>query len=281
MENIAVITDATSSGYWFPRWYDYYSNQFGAQSIFVITYRGRASEFRDYKLGGILELPCEYNDQSRVQFISSFAQTLLGEFDVLVRVDVDEFLVADPEKHSSLRDFICRNSQEYVTPIGVEIIERRGETPLVFGKPLIKDQRSHALVSSALNKTSITRIPLKWGYGFHSTTLSPNIDCDLYLFHTKFCDMAQRMAWVDEMISKSEGGSPDRRYFEGQLRTHTQNQSWIYGLTVDADWSKIIQEARIEEFTDSANAHAAPNKVGTFFHGKTAFIIPEKFRAVF
>ena len=54
---VAIITDATSDKFWFPIWYSYYARQFGACSIYVVSYRGLSRLFHGYELGGLWELP--------------------------------------------------------------------------------------------------------------------------------------------------------------------------------------------------------------------------------
>ncbi len=54
---VAVVTDATSAGFWFPKWHDYYGRLFGARNLHVLTYEGQRPAFDGVVLGGVWDVP--------------------------------------------------------------------------------------------------------------------------------------------------------------------------------------------------------------------------------
>jgi hypothetical protein len=118
-------------------------------ALHLVTYRGKSSEFFSFKLGGLLELPIDYNDERRARVNSSLTSTLLLNYDVIVRCDVDEFIIPDPRKYKSLREYIERLERYYVTALGIpaalkrqvrsrlprERSPTRKRAPLVAGRP--------------------------------------------------------------------------------------------------------------------------------------------------
>ena len=173
---VAVVTDATSERVWFPAWHKYYSAAFGARSLFVVTYKGNGRLFKDFELGGIFELPIEYNDNIRAKTISSFVTTLLFSHDAVIRCDVDEFLIPDPRIYAGLADYVGRLDGSYSTAYGIEVFERKGEGLLDFGKSVLGTQRKSGIVNQSLHKTAITKKPLRWINGFHGASVPPKFD---------------------------------------------------------------------------------------------------------
>ena len=219
-KKVAVLTDASSAAFFFPLWHRYYAGQFGAAALNVVTYNGLKEQFAAFPLGNVWELNAAYEDGLRAAVMSDFVGILLRTHDVVIRCDVDEFLVPDPDSYAGLMDFVERNALPYVTALGIDVVEAEGEAPLDFSQPLFGTQRRFGVFSSALNKTGLTSVPLRWAPGFHGAS-EPPVFSSLYLLHLKFADMTRRVAWFDEMRRHVEPGSQAEAYFsvgEAHLR---------------------------------------------------------------
>ena len=212
----AVVTDATSADFWFPKWYEYYSSQFGADALHVITYSGRRKGFRPFDVAGLWDVPHSYDDKLRAVLISSLVRSLLLTHDVVIRCDVDEFLIPNPRQYVSLRDYIQRCELKYVTAYGIDVFEKEGDALINMSMPVLVSQRQCGIVNSPLHKIAVTTIPLEWAPGFHAATAPPAFD-SLYLFHMKFADVTRRSEWFQFMkASVAEGGS-EHKYFSFTL----------------------------------------------------------------
>jgi hypothetical protein len=195
---VAVITDALSPGFFFPAWHKYYSRLFGESNLYVMTYKGFAQDFAGFGLGKVYELPTLYNDTVRAAEIAGFVSRLLETYDYVVRVDCDEFLVVDPREFSDLREYIEKLERPYVTAIGFDVIQDLAtEPPLDMNRTLLA-QRQFCFALTALNKTCITSIPLRWWNGFHYCTQPPALD-KIYLLHMKRADLAMQEQWNEFM----------------------------------------------------------------------------------
>lgn len=192
---IAVLTDAVSDQHFFPIWRRYYGSLFGDSNLFVVTYAG-GSKFNDGTLGGVIRLPVGYDDATRARVVSDMACSLLGAYDVVVRVDADEMLVVDPAAAPSLKDYIENTNRPYYTARGFDVIQLPDEAPLRPG-PLLA-QRQVAYPASALNKTAITRVPMHWSQGFHWCSAYPEFG-PLFMLHLKRIDIEWQMKWFAEM----------------------------------------------------------------------------------
>jgi hypothetical protein len=200
---------------------------FGVENIHVFTYLQNRDAFNGFSVGGIHPLSDAYHDDLRKDTITAFVADLLDSNDMVLRVDVDEFLVPDPAKFTSLPECLANWSGTHLTAFGFDIFQSLDEPALDLGRPILA-QRRFAYALTALNKTCVTRVPLKWGRGFHYCSRPPNFG-DVFLLHTKRADIALQAAWNDQMRAKAGGdefvtsyysweAEKIRGYHEGRLR---------------------------------------------------------------
>jgi hypothetical protein len=135
--------------------------------------------------------------------MTAFVADLLDSHDMVVRVDVDEFLVPDPAKFANLYEYLESWSGTHLTAFGFDILQSPEEPVLDLGRPILT-QRRFGYALTALNKTCVTRVPLKWGRGFHYCSQPPNFG-DLFLFHAKRADIALQAIWNERMRAEARG----------------------------------------------------------------------------
>jgi hypothetical protein len=280
-KRIAVLTDATSADFWFPKWYEYYSNQFGADALHVVTYSGRRKVFRTFDVAALWDVPHSYDDKLRAVLISSLVRTLLLTHDIVIRCDVDEFLIANPRQYTSLSDYIQRCELKYVTAYGIDIFEKEGDSLINVSMPVLVSQRRHGIVNSPLHKIAVTTIPLDWAAGFHAATAPPAFD-SLYLFHMKFADVGRRSEWFQFMKASVKEGGPEHKYFsftQDQMKKHKVELSNKPCLS--DGWSYLSNMEEKDEFLASVTRWPTGTYQGTFAVAKSSFVIPEEFRDKF
>ncbi len=212
MKKTAVITDATSPGFFFPRWRRYYGRLFGLKNLHVLTYADMKEAFSGLGIGNIWEVASVYNDQLRAQVMSDLVACLLNTYDTVLRCDVDEFLVPDTDLYLDLAAYVAQNEMPYVTGHGVDVIETLEDPPFDTDAPVLVSQRRYGLRSAALNKTSLTKTKLRWAPGFHSANVFPRFG-GLYIFHLKYADVRRRVDWHDEMLKGLNSGTSEHAYF--------------------------------------------------------------------
>ena len=197
---VAVISDVISPDAIFPIWHRYYGGLFGPDNLFLITYSGKAAAFRDVKRGGLVELPVGYEDSLRCAVISKFVSALLRCYDIVVRVDIDEFLVVDPRVAPSLAVYVNDMKMPYITARGFDVIQLYEEPalPEKLAGPLLEN-RAFAYPNTALNKTCIVKHPVTWSSGFHWSTVYPKFG-PLFMLHMKRIDIEWQVAWSKTMF---------------------------------------------------------------------------------
>jgi len=184
-KRVAVTTDAMSAGEFFPYWRRYYASAFGAQNLFVVTYREPTENFAHLPIGRLIALDVDYSDDLRARMFADIVRELLTRYDVVIHCDVDEFLAPHPRRAASLREYVETLSTPYVTALGYDVIPSDPEGELrLDGTPLLR-QRRYAVATSSLSKTALTTRQLVWSPGFHFCNAPPQFD-DLLLFHFKF-----------------------------------------------------------------------------------------------
>ena len=200
MARIAVVSDAVSGDFIFPVWYRYYAGLFGAENLFVVTYSGLSPLFKDFKLGGLIELPVGYDDNIRRDTITRFVAVLLPCYDTVIRVDVDEFLVVDPRVAPNLSAFLESSNEPYMTARGFDVIQMPNEAPLPErpDSPILID-RAFAYPNTALNKTCVVKLPVSWSVGFHSASVFPKFG-PLFMLHMKRLDIDWQLGWFGKML---------------------------------------------------------------------------------
>ncbi len=243
MKRVAVLTDALSASFFFPSWCRYYGALFGAENLHVITYAGLKTQFASAAIGNLWVLNSQYDDRLRAAAISDFVKLLLNSYDVILRCDVDEFLVPDLRKHRDLAAYVQHTKLPYVTARGIDMVELPDDAPLDFDAPIIGIQRAYGVRATALNKTCLTTRPLRWAAGFHGADVPPKFD-DLYLFHFKFAALTSRISWHERMLEGLAEGSSEQRYF-GVGPTHlNEYQAHLAAKPRAGDESEAAFDAR-------------------------------------
>ena len=137
----------------------------------------------------VLSLPRgAYDAIERSAFVSAFARALLTRYDTVIYTDCDEIVVPDLSKYSGLGDYLARNSRDFVTCIGLNVVHiLSDDAPIDVSQPILA-QRRYAVFRSPTCKPAVTRIPLRWTPGFHACDHPHVFDPDLYLFHLPLMD---------------------------------------------------------------------------------------------
>ena len=283
MKKIAVVTDVVEPGFYFSTWHKYYGSLFGEQNLFVICYSNSTGGLGDYKLGGTTTLPCIYNNTVRAKFISSYCTTLLQFYDYVIRVDVDEFLVADPRFYPNLAEYMDNLKRPYVTAIGLDVIQSRDEAPLDLNSKIIIHQRQYAYPNSSLNKTCITSVPMRWLEGFHFCNFSPKFD-GLYLLHLKRADTEQQIGWATKMSSAVPNDKHIADRYSAESAPILRYRDDVFARKIFRNWEGIMRDAFRDKFFASINPYKTNDGQvvysGTHFHDDILVVLPPEFQGL-
>jgi len=213
---VAAITMTRDEGPMIRHWVDHYSRQLGADNVYVID---------DHSTDGSTDdLPCHVLkfpylnkyafEQSRIGLVNAISAGLLMACDAVLFTDADEFVVADPERHAGLREFVdARPGRSALGYLGYNVIQAPEEAPLDFSRPLL-EQRRWAKYVPLMSKPGLKWDPIPWARASHGIKTRYEIDPDLIMFHFKFADREQLL---------SRAGN---RHVLNQTENRARNTSW-------------------------------------------------------
>ncbi|MEI2820443.1 MAG: glycosyltransferase family 2 protein [Marmoricola sp.] len=191
---IAAITFCRNEAAFLPRWIDYYGAQFGVENIYVIDDNSDDGS-TDNLPCDVLKVPAirggSFNT-TRMAFVGNFGRALFELYDVVLFCDTDEFVVPDPAKYLSLRDYIEKQSRnpaiKAVGAFGLNVVHAvEAEGPLNPDEPLL-GQRQVAKFLPLMCKPAIKWVTAHWSTGTHGVRVPYEVDPDLWMFHFKFGD---------------------------------------------------------------------------------------------
>lgn len=196
--DIAAITSVRNDKIFLKKWVDYYGGNFGRQNLFVFMdgYDQTLPEGCD----GVtfLWLPRRPLERvaamrRRAMAISDLGRALHRFMDCVIATDVDEYLLADPARHSSLRAFIEAQPKGLTTlsGLGLDVAQHLGvEAPIDLAKPFL-GQRRFAHLSARYTKPVLSFCPVTWGSGMHRIKgRNFHIHPDLFHIHCGMVDFA-------------------------------------------------------------------------------------------
>lgn len=210
------MTMVRNEGTMLERWAAHYGSAVGRQNLIVIDDQSDDGSTADLECT-VLRMPYRATTRGERVFgaykssvASKFAGALLEMYDVVIFVDVDEFLVPDPRAYSSLLDYLSRNDADVLAPIGMNVVHVRDwEPPLRPGEPLLA-QRRHVKVVPGMCKPGIKRVPARWTGGTHGIHAPYTIQRDLFLFHAKYVDFDAAMATHERRHSEYQSTNAGR-----------------------------------------------------------------------
>ncbi len=197
---VAVMTVSRDEAVMLPRWVDYYGSQVGLDNLIVLDDNSTDGSTDDlgctvHRLPGLGGKGFEVR---RVRLVSGIAAGLLQVYDVVIFVDVDEFLVPDPTRYDGLQDFLGSHPEPVIAPLAFNVVHHVGvEGPLSPRRPVL-DQRSLAKFAPVMCKPSIKRVDARWEAASHGIGAPYAVDPDLFMLHLKFADRDHLHAVADQ-----------------------------------------------------------------------------------
>lgn len=200
LPSVAVITMARDEGTMLRRWVDHYAREVGADNLVVVD--DNSSD------GSTDDLPCpvlrippltkKSFEPARMGLLGGLSAGLLEAYDAAIFCDVDEFIVADPHQHESLRHFVAaRPGRQAVGVMGLNVVHDVAREPaLVDGEPIL-GQRRLAKFLPLMCKPSLKWEPASWALASHGIRCPFEVDPELFMFHMKFADRDHLKAVAD------------------------------------------------------------------------------------
>ncbi len=173
-KRIGVITVVRNDDFYLRKWVEYYGRELGRENLYVY-FDGKDQTIPDFcegvncsleeKIPGkVVEM-----DRRRSAFVSDKAGELFeAGYELVIGVDADEYLVADPASGKGLGEFLSELKMDgTVSGLGVDVGQLLGEEPDIDENRPFLEQRHYARLGTRYTKASVISRPLRWGSGFH------------------------------------------------------------------------------------------------------------------
>jgi len=171
----AIFTVVKNENIFLPFWLKHYSKWF--DDIYVLNHEStddsmetshRDYDFREIRIagpGGVGDVDIYLLDE-----VSKFQKSLLHDYEWVLYVEADEFVILNPFKFKHLDDYINKlREEDFITFSGREPLQFTNETePIQWNRPVLQ-QRVYWWAPAAYHKTLLSRVPLNWVKGFHYT----------------------------------------------------------------------------------------------------------------
>ena len=196
MKRIAALTMVRNDDFYLRKWVEYYGRELGKENLWIYfdgtdqtiaPFCEGTNAFLHEKIGNQVVAA----EKGRLRFLSERAASLLEQgYDLVIGVDADEFIVVDPKREMSLREYLsAQKIGVSLSALGLDFGQKLGEEgDITENEPFLK-QRHYAQIGTRYTKPSIVAKPCIWGSGFHRVKgHNFHIAKDLYLMHFGYFD---------------------------------------------------------------------------------------------
>ena len=196
MKRIAALTMVRNDDFYLRKWVEYYGRELGKENLWIY-FDGTDQDIAPFCEGTNAFLHEKIGNQvvaaekGRLRFLSERAASLLEQgYDLVIGVDADEFIVVDPKREISLREYLsAQKIGVSLSALGLDFGQKLGEEgDITENEPFLK-QRHYAQIGTRYTKPSIVAKPCIWGSGFPRIKgHNFHIAKDLYLMHFGYFD---------------------------------------------------------------------------------------------
>ena len=171
----AVFTIVKNENYFLPIWIKHYKRYFNSSDIYVLDHQtndGSTSNLDVNVVSVVNELA--FDHQWLVDTVQSFQKELLEDYDCVLFAESDEIIYSvEKEFNEAVDDFISSN-YNYVRCKGYEIIQDLEKEKSLSLDDSIIQNRNYWFHNGGYSKPLLSKVPLKWVWGFHNLENFPN-----------------------------------------------------------------------------------------------------------
>ena len=245
LKHIAVLTMVRNDDFFLRKWVEYYGSELGKENLYIY-YDGEDQSIASFCEGtNVFSHPkigtqVVSAEKERLRFLSEKAAELFDKgYDLVIGVDADEYIVADPKLNIGLREFLSQQKIDTsLSPLGLDFGQKLGEEGDLSMEETFLSQRHYAQIGTRYTKPSIIAKPCRWGSGFHRIKgHNFHIAQDLYLLH---------FGYADKKILEDRLGDKDRVAQGWEKHIYKRSRTIRYATEKKArNFDKYTRFARI------------------------------------
>lgn len=201
----AVFTIVKNENYFLPIWIKHYKKYFDESDIYVLDHQSNDGSTENLTVNVVQVInELAFDHQWLVDTVQNFQKELLDKYECVVFAESDELLYSiEKPLNYVIEELINNPNQDYITCKGYEVIEMKGERSLTPKDEIFENRNYWFNYSVNYDKTLISKIPLKWIWGFHSaigkTKLFTN---EVYMAHLHRVDFEMMLKRHEERAKK-------------------------------------------------------------------------------
>ena len=215
----AVFTIVKNENYFLPIWLKYYKQFFSDSDIYVLDHQSNDGSTDNLTVNVVPIInEVAFDHAWLTETVENQQAKLLEKYECVIFAESDELIYSPDMSLDILIDkFLMDRSKTHVTCEGYEMIQDMvNEKPLNPGDEIFKN-RNYWFRYQEYDKTLISKIPLKWIWGFHLTkNVTRELGYNLHLIHLHRCDFELMLKRHEERatkwnITKDDGGGSQHR----------------------------------------------------------------------
>ncbi len=282
---IAAVTMAYNEPDLLPIWLRYYGSQVGADRCYVIDH-GSDDGCMAGVAANVVRIPRRPFDEAvRSNFVSDFCSSLLHWYDWVIYSDCDEMLVVDPARYRSLAEYCAGDRPDVVTTYPFNMVHRlHHEAAIDLSQPIL-EQRQWGFAVASMAKPLLTRIPIRWTPGFH-TSQAPIVFDGLTNFHLAHIDLQMTLRrQAKRRATTMNKKKPDHHHKMTDEDLYRMMEGWsrmppAAEVTLDAD-CPYMTEFTNRILASQARHEGALYKIDMNIWGDKLLRVPTRFRGAF
>jgi hypothetical protein len=201
----AVFTIVKNENYFLSIWIKHYKKYFDVSDIYVLDHQSNDGSTDNINVNVVPVInELAFDHQWLVNTVQDFQKELLEKYECVLFAEADELLYTlNKNLNESIDDFLNDSSCEYVSCYCHEVVEDlKIESELSFNDKIF-EKRNYWFRDIGYDKTLLSKIPLNWCWGFHTTLgLRKNYKYSLYMVHLHRVDFEMMLKRHEERATK-------------------------------------------------------------------------------
>lgn len=219
----AVFTIVKNESYFLPIWLKHFKKFFNNEDIYILDHQSSDGSTKNLDVNTFLITnDLTFDHQWLTNQVEIMQEKLLEEYQCVLFCEVDELIYTVNEDFNNfIKLFLLDPTSNFVTVRSHELIQDLDNELPITEEDLIFENRNKWFHWKMYDKTLLSKIPLKWVWGFHDTIgYKKDFKYELFLVHLHRFDfelMLKRHTERSKWKHKNDGGgqqnlTDDRNY---------------------------------------------------------------------